>query len=410
MKYRLYIVLILLVTLLAGCSNAATVTVPDPTPSPAETAKAEAAAGEGTPQAAAPKETVPEVVTPKVQTITIGAIGDILVSANCLVWAKDGDKYDFDPPFSEVMPVIQSADLAIANLETVTAGPDARYTGMPRFNSPDSILDTLKKSGFDVIVTANNHCADRGSAGIVRTIDQLDARGILHTGTYKTKEDSEKILITDVKGIKVAVLAYTASTNGIPYQQPCVVNSMRMDKMQSDIKKARELKADVIIVHLHTGVEYARQPSKSQINLSHSLVEAGADIVLSEHPHVLQPMERITVTDDSGQKRDGLIFYSLGNFINQGGDIYKNLAAVFNITIEKEMATGVTSIKETEIIPTWLQIYKKEGRGSYRVIPVKVAIEKYENKQDKYISEKEYKLLKKMLPEILDHVNKGPVN
>lgn len=411
MKYRWYIVLILLAALLAGCSNTAAVTAMDSTSGPAETAKTEVmtAQSEGTTQTVTPEATIPKEEPPKIQTITISATGDIMVSYNCLVWTKDGDKYDFDPPFSEIMPLIQSSDLAIANMETVTAGPDTGYTGMPRFNSPDSILDAIKKSGFDVIITANNHCADRGSAGIVRTIDQLDARGILHAGTYKSKEDSDKILITDVKGVKVAVLAYTESTNGIPYKEPCVVNKMKMDKMTSDIKKARELKADVVIVHLHTGVEYARQPNKSQIDLSHSLVKAGADIVLSEHPHVLQPMERITVTDDSGQKRDGLIFYSLGNFINQGGDIYKNLDAIFNIMIEKDMVTGKINIKGTEMVPTWLQIYKKDdGRGSYRVMPVTTAIAKYENKTDKYISEKDYELLKKMLPEIIDHVNNGP--
>lgn len=415
MKFKFYIVLLLLVTLFAGCSNTTAATSPVPTPGQTETSGAgqstpQSTSAEATaPEATAPVETVAEVITPKTQTITIGAIGDILVSYNCLIWTKEGDNYNFDPPFSEVMPLIQSSDLAIANLETVTAGPEAKFTGMPRFNSPDSILDTLKKSGLDVIITANNHCADRGTNGIIRTIEQLDKRGLLHTGTYKSKEDSEKILITDVKGVKVAILAYTESTNGLPYKEPYMVNRMRMDKMKDDIKKARDLKADVVIVHLHTGVEYARQPTRSQIDISHSLVKAGADIILSEHPHVLQPMERITATDDSGQKRDGLIFYSLGNFINQGGDIYKNLAAVFNITIEKDMETGKIAIKETEMIPTWLQIYKKkDGRGSYRVMPVMTAISKYENKTDEYITEKDYNLLKKMLPQIIDHVTKGP--
>lgn len=399
-------VLILIAVLLTGCGGTAAETASS---CPAETNGAEvtSASYEGTTQAAVPTETVPQETAPKIKTITISATGDILVSYNCLIWTNEGDKYNFDPPFSEVMPLIQSSDLTIANLETVTAGPDTGYTGMPAFNSPDSILDTLKKAGFDVIVTANNHCADRGSAGITRTIEQLDARGILHTGTYKSEEDSEKILITDVKGIKVAVLAYTECIN-YSYREPCVVNTMRMNKMTSDIKKARELQADVVIVHLHAGVEYARQPTQSQIDVSHSLVEAGADIVLSEHPHVLQPMERVTVMDDSGQQRDGLIFYSLGNFINQGGDIYKNICAIFNIMIEKDMTTGKTSIKGTEMIPTWLQIYEKEdGSGSYRVIPVEKAYAKYENKTDPYISEGEYNLLKKMVPQIVDHVNKG---
>lgn len=413
MKYRWYIVLILIAVLLSGCGNTAAVTASDSTANPSEIIEPEATAAsdKGAPQTAAtePKETIPQETTPKIQTITISATGDILCSYNCLLWTKNGDTYNFDPPFSEVMPYIQSSDLAIANLETVTAGPGAGYTGMPMFNSPDTLLDTIKKAGYDVIITANNHCADRGSDGITRTIDQLDARGILHTGTYKTSEESERILITDVKGVKVAILAYTESIN-YSYKQPCVVNRARMDKMQNDIKKARESGADVVVVHLHAGVEYARQPNNWQINTSHNLIKAGADIVLSEHPHVLQPMERITVADDSGETRDGLIFYSLGNFINQGGDIYKNIDGIFNITLEKDLETGKISIKGTEMIPTWLQIYRKDnGKGDYRVMPVSAAYEKYENKTDKYITEKDYNLLKKMVPQIVDSVNKGPV-
>lgn len=472
MRYRLCVVFILIAALFSGYANTALVTSPDltsdsaetsdtsdssgtygtsspgetpgaantsetantvssaetsDTSNPSETADAsdpsggtdvntEDKSGESTPGAAIPNETVTEGVAHTIQNITISAIGDILTHDNCLEYVKDGDKYDFDPPFSEVMQVLQSSDLTIANLETTIGGAEAGYAtlpgynGYPKFNTPDSLLDTLKKTGIDVLITANNHCLDRGTAGLVRTIDQLDERGFLHTGTYKTEEDSKKILIADVKGIKIAILAYSYSRNGQPIEEPCAANLIRLDKMLGDVKKAEELKPDLIITYLHMGDEYERQPNSQQKSLADKLIKAGVDIVLENHAHVVQPMERKTVIDDNGQEREGIVIYSLGNFISGIDGPYKDTAVIFNIDIVKDMTTGVTSIKGTRSIPTWLQFYNRDGRDTYRVMTIASAMEKYENKQDSYITEEDYVYLKGRLIEMVDFIENGPEN
>lgn len=367
-------------------------------------------------ETAAPEETVPAEDTDTVQNITISAVGDILVHDNCLACVRNGDEYDFDPPFSEVMPILQSSDLAIGNLETSISGPEGGYgtipgyNNYPKFNAPDSLLDTLKKAGLDVLITANNHCLDRGTEGLIRTIEELDARGFLYTGTYKSQEDSEKILVTNVKGIKIAILAYTYSTNGQPIKDPVVVNLLKTRKMLSDVESAKELKPDIIIAYLHMGDEYARQPNSQQKNIADSLIKAGVDIVLGNHPHVLQPMERKTVVDDAGQEREGLVIYSLGNFTTGYTIPYSNTTGILNIGIEKDMTTGKVNIEQTILIPTWTQLYKKDGHSSYRVIPMSSAIEKYEDKTDEYITEKDYEFLKGRMPELINHVNNGPAN
>lgn len=418
MKYRLYISLILLLTVLTGCTNA-TVNTPVFAPIPQETAEAQAVSVEVTPNEAVPGKPEPGEPTPsqtmgnkavpnKIQTITISAVGDIMVHDNSLASVKTPTGYDFDPPFTEIMPIIQSADLAIGNLETTISGPSTKYTGYPRFNSPDTLLDTLKKAGFDVLITSNNHSLDRGTAGLVRTIDQLDERGFLHTGTYKTKEDSEKLLITDVKGIKIAILAYSYGTNGIHMEKPYMVNLLKLRKMLDDVNKAKRLQPDVIITYLHMGDECIRQPNQKQKDIVDSLMKAGVNIVLGDHPHVVQPMERRTVTDDTGREKDAFVIYSLGNFISGRKGLYRDLGSILNIKIEKDTVNGKITIKETHLIPTWVQFYDNNGRDSYRVMPISLAIEKYENKQDSYITAKEYGYLKDMLIHMVDFVNKGP--
>lgn len=419
MKYRYYILLLFLAAVLAGCSGDVSTNRPVYSPVMAEAVHVEVvpeAAPETSPQAMpeAMREAISEVnpvaMPDTTQTITISVVGDIMVHDNSLTSVKTADGYDFDPPFSEIMEIIQSADLAIGNLETTISGPEAKYTGYPKFNSPDTLLDTLKKTGFDVLITSNNHSLDRGTAGLVRTIDQLDERGILHTGTYKTKEDSEKILTVDVKGIKIAILAYSYGTNGQPMKEPYMVNLLKLNKMLEDVKKAKELNPDVIIAYLHMGDECVRQPNQKQKDVADSMIKAGVDIVLGDHPHVVQPMERRTVVDGggTGQERDAFVIYSLGNFISGRKGLYRDLGIILNIEIEKDILNGKISIKDTEPIPTWVQFYDKEGREFYRVMPMSRAIEKYENKQDNYITEKEYEYLKKEFVQMMDFVNKGP--
>lgn len=343
----------------------------------------------------------------KIIDIKLSAVGDIMVHDGELNSAKNGDNYDFAPFFEDIKPLIESADFSIGNLETTIAGKDKKYTGYPMFNSPDSLLDALKWTGFDLLITSNNHSMDRREDGIIRTIDALDSRGFLHTGTFKSQEDRDKILTVDVKGIKLAVIAYTYGTNGIPVKIPYQVNLIDMDTILKDIEKAKAEKPDLLITYIHFGNEYVRQPNAEQKDIVEKLFNAGVDIVLGDHPHVVQPAERKVVAAGDGSYKDEFVIYSLGNFISDQRGDYKDIGVITNFSIQKNFKTGKTMIKDVEYIPTWVQRYTKDGKRSYRILSMPDAIRNYENKKDPLLPEKDYNYLKKMYDEMMEHIQSG---
>ncbi len=106
--------------------------------------------------------------------------------------------------------------MQFGNLETTFAGIDRGYSGYPTFNSPASLGEALKNIGVDVLSTANNHCLDKGFSGLESTLSELDNMGISHTGTSRTEEEQNTVLVKEVNGIKIAFLSFTYGTNGIP--------------------------------------------------------------------------------------------------------------------------------------------------------------------------------------------------
>ena len=223
-----------------------------------------------------------EVMTP--QTIQLTTVGDIMmhepqISSGYDVKTKN---YNYEYMYQEVAPYLKEGDLTIGNLELTLAGEAKKYTGYPQFNAPDAVADALKAAGFDVLTTANNHSLDRRFEGVKRTIDVLDERGLLHTGTYRTQEESKEILIQEVKGTKIAFLAYTYGTNGIKVDKgkEYSVNYINKDKIVKDIKEARLQEAEVICASVHFGVEYMRTPNQAQKDLVDLLVDNGVDIIL----------------------------------------------------------------------------------------------------------------------------------
>ena len=151
-------------------------------------------------------------------TISISVVGDLMCHGPQFEYARVGkDSFDFSPVYRNVKKYLESSDFTFGNLETVTAGKESKgYTGYPFFNTPASYITALKDVGFDLLVTANNHSLDRSEKGIIRTINEIDSRNLKYVGTYKSQRDRDSIRIFDVKGIKIAVLAYSYGTNGNP--------------------------------------------------------------------------------------------------------------------------------------------------------------------------------------------------
>ena len=199
---------------------------------------------------------------------------------------KADGTYDYAPCFRYVKDYIQSADLAIINLEVTLAGPP--YTGYPQFSSPRELAVAAQEAGFDVMTTANNHCMDRGKAGLERTLRVLDTLGIPHLGTYRNREqrDAEHPLILDRNGFRLALLTYTYGTNGIPAVSPNIVNLIDTVEMARDLAVARSRGADFVITLIHWGIEYAVKANAEQEQTARWLLEHGCDAVIGGHPHV----------------------------------------------------------------------------------------------------------------------------
>ncbi|MDQ2086116.1 CapA family protein [Herbivorax sp. ANBcel31] len=329
-------------------------------------------------------ETIPteEVQLEEPQTITITAVGDIMCHNSNLESAFNPEtgKYDFTKAFEHVKEYIEHGDLAIANLETVTAGEEEKYTSFPYFNTPDSILEALKYAGFDVLVTANNHALDRKKDGVLRTIEKINENGMIHVGTLAKPED-ERFITVDVKGFKVSIIAYSYSCNGnSPFlseeERKYMLNLIDEEKIKEDIKSAKEIDSDVIIAYMHWGNEYHRTPNVHQEELASKIFDWGADIILGTHPHVIQKSEVLEV-----EGKDRYIIYSMGNFISnfrredqaeRPNKIYTEDGVIVRITLEKRNENGEeqTIIKSVKHIPTWVDKFYENGRSVHKILPV----------------------------------------
>lgn len=330
-------------------------------------------AAEAWPSATAERP-VPRPVPP-VERITIAAVGDLMAHMPQVTSASVAGGYDFTPCFAFVEPEIASADLAIGNLETTLAGADRGFSGYPTFNTPDEFAQAAAGAGFDVLTTANNHVLDRGPAGVERTLDVLDGLGVRHTGSARTADEGGRILVEDVRGVTVAILAYTYGTNGFtaPAGKPWMVNVIDEAAMADAVMEARQ-RADIVVVSIHNGVEYRRQPSERQQRLEEAMIEAGADVVLGSHPHVIEPMETVKVTEEDGTQRTGFIIHSLGNFVSNQRERYRDTGLVLRLGFEKDLEEGVTTLSFVEYVPVWVDDTDDSGR-EHRVLPIRAALD-----------------------------------
>jgi len=312
------------------------------------------------------------IVTPqeeaKADTLRLVFAGDIMTHGPQIKAADQGrGNYDFTPSFELVRPMIERADLALANLETTFGGTP--YRGYPMFSSPSSLGSALKEAGFDVLTTANNHSCDRGRYGVVNTIDVLDSLGIRTTGSYRTKaERSQRTpLIIDVRGVKLAVLAYTYGTNGLPIPQPALVDTIDLEQISDDLRRADSLGADYKIVQIHWGNEYEKHPSKRQRELAVALARQGVEAVIGSHPHVVQDSEWI---EEEGAKMKSFVIYSLGNFIsNQTSPAATRGGMLLSLELIRERSTGRWTTR-----PSYQYVFVQKrtpsGNPIYRLHPV----------------------------------------
>jgi hypothetical protein len=293
--------------------------------------------------------------------------GDIMGHDSQIASAYDAaeKEYDYFSCFQFMWPYLAQADLAIGNLELTLAGPP--YKGYPQFSSPDALAVALRDAGFDVLVTANNHCVDRGRKGVDRTIAMLDSFKIAHTGTFvdTVTRMNDYPLILEKNGFVIALLNYTFSTNGLPVYKPNVVNRIDTTTIRKDILKAKKSKPDAIIVFTHWGNEYESLPSRSQKDVTEFCFKKGAMMVIGAHPHVLQPMEW-------RKDKNQFVAYSLGNFVSGQRKRYTDGGSMAYVELEKitfKPDSAVTRIDSAGYYLQW--VYRTaDAHKDYYMLPV----------------------------------------
>lgn len=330
-------------------------------------------------------------------TFTMAVTGDIMCHNTMYMDAYNSSTktYDFSYMFDDVKYYLQTADITVGNLETTFAGSKVGYSGYPTFNTPEILATNLKKVGFDVVSTANNHCMDKGYSGLVSTLKYLDEADLSHTGTYSSKEDQQEILIKNVKGVKIAFLSFTYGTNGIPVpsDKSYAVNLIDEDLILEQLKLAKAEDPDLICVCMHWGTEYQTTPNSTQTKLADLLFKNGADIILGNHPHVIQKMEKKTIKLEDGSTKDGFVVYSLGNFMANQKKQYTCDSAILNLTITKNAKTGKISIDKAEYTPTYIYNSKSGSTKKFKILDIENTIAAYDAGVDTSISKTTYNTL-----------------
>ncbi|WP_071459731.1 CapA family protein [Bacillus massilinigeriensis] len=303
------------------------------------------------------------------QTVTIGAVGDILLHDRVYNDAKSNESYDFKPMLSEVKDELLKPDILLANQETVLGGKDIGLSSYPTFNSPQEAGDALIDSGVDIVSTANNHSLDKGEKGIQNAIAYYQKVKLPYVGAFKNQKDKMTLRILEKKGVKIAYLSYTYGTNGIPVPngKEYLVNLIDKNTMHEEIGRARQA-ADAVVMSIHWGNEYQRFPSEEQKELASFIANEGVDVIFGHHPHVLQPMDWI-------ERKDGnrtLVVYSLGNFLSGQVWDYKDIGGLAIVNLTKTVHSNETSIKISQptFFPTFVSSFHQTN---YRVVPLKDA-------------------------------------
>lgn len=305
-------------------------------------------------------------------TLRLIFAGDIMGHEPQIRTAQTGKgEYDYTPCFRYVKPLLERADLAIGNLELTLPGKPP-YTGYPMFRSPDALAEALKISGFNFLVTANNHSNDARGMGVRNTLTTLRRLDFWQTGTFKNQQERDAMypLLVAKKGFKIAFLNCTYGTNGMPTDPPTVVNLIDTVQLMQDLAEARAQQPDCVIAIMHWGIEYQLRENAEQRALAKFLIAHGADLVIGSHPHVVQPIRREAATSPDGQQREALVVYSLGNFISNQTQPHTDGGILFQVDLTKKRDVPGATVGAYGYLPVWRYIHRWKGKTTFFVLPV----------------------------------------
>jgi poly-gamma-glutamate synthesis protein (capsule biosynthesis protein) len=313
-------------------------------------------------------------------TATILVMGDVMMHRDQISNAARPDgTYDFSTYLANIKPMIEKADLSIANMEFTLAGRP--YTGYPCFSAPDGYEDYVASCGVDVFLTANNHILDKGKNGLERTLSRysdMESSGIVrHTGVSASEEDDRMRfpLMVAVKGVRVALVNFTYGTNIKGDSDFPKVHLTDKKEIEAAVRRARRAGADFVIALPHWGTEYVLSHSSSQEALADWLAGIGCDAVIGAHPHVVQDCGMVSAFSD-GSLKEVPVVYSLGNIVSNMSATNTQVGMIASLRIVTD-EDGVKTMLPPRLTFTWCT---RPGTltDSYATVPVKDFIDKKE--------------------------------
>ncbi len=327
------------------------------------------------------------ITTPEVTTVSANLIfaGDIMCYDDQINAAAVGDSYDFSSSLTNVSGYISASDLAIANLELNFCGSASGYTGYPDFNAPEALASNLADAGFDILQTANTYSIQNGLDGLASTLSYVRAAGMDAIGTYTSQEDADAngVLIKEVNGIRIAFIAFTKGVNSMSLPEgseysvdllytdyDSLYSSVDTTAITEKIAAAKEQDPDVIIALLHWGSEYELGASSTQTQIENLMFQNGVDAIIGTHPHIVDSMERRTITMDDGTEKEVFVAYSLGNFLSSMTTDTSQATVLLNLEITMD-STGEVSLGEISYIPLYIN---HNSDGSLEILDIHASL------------------------------------
>ncbi len=346
---------------------------------------------ETTVQTAPPATTLPPEPEKVIATATIASQGDLLMHKPVFDTCRKNGAYDFESIFRYVKDTVSAYDYALANLETTFGGDDFVYQGNPAFNCPDELADSVVAAGYDMLLTANNHCGDTMAAGVTRTLEHVRGKGLATLGTQLNDEEP-KYAVVEINGIRIGMVCYswafsnknnTVSMNGLtPIKDEGQINffmNNNLDKFYAELEEIMAAMkaegAEATMMQIHWGNEYELTENATQNKIAQKLCDLGFDVIVGGHPHVVQPMELLESTLNPEHRT--VCIYSVGNavsnqrngYITNAPPYYTEDGALFEVTFEK-YSDGEVYVAATDVIPTWVNMHTTNGVKEYNILPL----------------------------------------
>lgn len=321
--------------------------------------------------------------------------GDLMFHMPIVNSAWTGDGYDFHSVFQYITPYLSTAHLTAAPLETTFAGFSEGITGEPWFNSPDEIAPTLKKAGFDYLLTATEHAYDSDVSGLLRTLNVVRSAGLTPLGTVDGA-DSPRWTVQTVGGIGVGMAAFTKATIGddgsvdvgtLTADSAAAVYLNAFDpenpsrfytEVEGMLDSMEASGAEASVLFLHWGDDYTTHPSSAQRTIAQKLCDLGVDVIVGSHPHVVQPVDLLTSTLDPDQTT--LVIYSAGTLLSNlradntdviSGHTEDGLLCHFTLSRYNDNSVRVSSLS---LMPTWTAVYGSGENQAFCILPLDSAV------------------------------------